>query len=226
MNNYYSHKLFSNRLKKCYEIASPPVQRYLEAEIDFVLGKIKHQDRILELGCGYGRVLTRLLEKSNHVVGIDTSRESLELARAYVKNTIDLQLCELNAEELGFKADQFDVVLCIQNGISAIRVDPQKMLHEAIRVTRPAGIVLFSSYSDKFWDFRLEWFREQADKGLIGEIDETATGNGMIVCKDGFAATTFTEEDFIKLAALVQVSAHVYEINESSLFCEMHVLKN
>jgi hypothetical protein len=50
--------------------------------------------------------------------------------------------------------------------------------------------VLFSSYSPRFWDPRLEGCRIQAEHGVVGEIDEDATGNGVIVCKDGFTAAT------------------------------------
>ena len=224
MNNYYSQYLSSNRLKKCYDIASSRVQQYLEAEINFVLEKINRTDCLLELGCGYGRVIKRLLEKSNSVIGIDRSYESIRLAKHYVKNTDSLRLYVMDAIVLGFKDNQFDITLCIQNGISAFHVAPERLLHEAIRVTRAGGIVLFSSYSVKFWENRLEWFIDQATHGLIGEIDELATGNGTIVCKDGFTATSITAEKFHDLASLFDVSAYVYEIDESSLFCEMIVV--
>jgi len=56
------------------------VKRYLEAEIEFVMEQVKHSDRVLELGCGYGRVLQKLLKKAPMVAGIDTSRENLLFA--------------------------------------------------------------------------------------------------------------------------------------------------
>ena len=49
-------------------------------------------------------------------------------------------------------------------------------LAAAVDVTRPGGRVLFSSYAEAFWDHRLAWFRLQAREGLLGEIDEAATG--------------------------------------------------
>jgi len=38
---YYTQKLSGKHLQLCYEIAPPRVKRYLEAEIEFVLKKIK-----------------------------------------------------------------------------------------------------------------------------------------------------------------------------------------
>ncbi len=35
MNNYYSSKLSSSTLQKCYEVASTRVKQYLQAEIEF-----------------------------------------------------------------------------------------------------------------------------------------------------------------------------------------------
>jgi hypothetical protein len=52
MHGYYSEKLFAERLRKIYQIAPPRIKQYLEAEIDFILGKIKSSDIVLELGCG------------------------------------------------------------------------------------------------------------------------------------------------------------------------------
>jgi len=57
MGNYYGENLSGERLRRCYEIALPRVRQYLEAEIFYVLEQMDGKARILELGCGYGRVL-------------------------------------------------------------------------------------------------------------------------------------------------------------------------
>jgi len=223
MPDYYSEKLSASRLQQCYEIAPPRVQQYLTAEIDFVLERIKPSDRVLELGCGYGRVLRRLLGKAHSVVGIDTSEESLRLARRFIGAVGSCQLYRMNALEMQFKAGEFDVVICIQNGISAFQVEPLALIKEALRVTRQGGLVLFSSYSEHFWENRLAWFKLQAEHGLIGEIDEAASGNGIIVCKDGFRATTVSAADFLRFTAAFNVTIKIYEVDQSSLFCEIQL---
>lgn len=221
MNNYYSKKLSSSKLQKCYEIAPLRVKQYLKAEIDFVLERINSTDLVLELGCGYGRVLKRLIGKARTVVGIDASEESIQLARSMIGSNKSCQLYRMNAVEIKFEANEFDVVICIQNGISAFQVEPRKLIREAIRVTRSGGTILFSSYSEKFWEERLNWFKIQADNQLIGEIDYSATGNGIIVCMDGFKATTFTAEEFLMLASNFPVTVQIHEVDNSSIFCEM-----
>ncbi|MEN8223657.1 MAG: class I SAM-dependent methyltransferase, partial [Acidobacteriota bacterium] len=129
----------------------------------------------------------------------------------------------MDAADLKFVDDTFDLVICVQNGISAFKTDPGKLLSEAVRVTKKGGIVLFSSYSDKIWEARLEWFKIQAELGLIGEIDMEKTGDGKIVCRDGFTATTYSPGDFQELALKLNLKANVYEVDNSSVFCEIIV---
>lgn len=223
MNNYYSSKLSSSTLHKCYEIAPARVKQYLQAEIEFVLKHINLSDKVLELGCGYGRVLQKLIGRANKIVGIDTSQESIKLARKLIKDN-SLELYEMNAINLEFVDGEFDVVLCIQNGISAFHEDKQELIKEAIRVTRSGGKVLFSSYADKFWEERLKWFQLQAEHGCIGEIDYEKTGDGVIACKDGFSATTVSREEFLSLTSGLSVASEIVEVDNSSVFCVMGVM--
>jgi SAM-dependent methyltransferase len=221
MCRYYSQKLSGEKLRLCYQIAPPRIKQYLEAEIEFVLDKMKSSDLVLELGCGYGRVLKRLLTKAKTVVGIDTSHASLNLARDVFCKKSHCYLFVMDAVEMGFCDRQFDMIICIQNGISAFSVDQRKLIEEALRVTHPAGKVLFSSYSERFWEDRLDWFRIQAEKKLVGAIDDEATGNGVIVCKDGFKASTVSPDDFIMLTSDLDIDPIITEVDNSSVFYEL-----
>lgn len=223
MMGYYREFLSADRLRRAYEIAPPRVKRYLEEEVRHVLSRLRPTDRVLELGCGYGRVLAGIAAKARCAVGIDTSIGSLILARRELGGTLRFRLLVMDAAHLGFGSGVFDHVVCVQNGISAFHLDQRQLIGEAIRVTRPGGTVLFSSYADAFWEDRLAWFRLQAEEGLIGEIDEERTGNGEIVCWDGFTATTIGPDRFGELTAAVGAVARIEEVDGSSIFCEIPV---
>lgn len=223
MSDYYNDKLSAERLVRVYDIAPPRVRRYLEMEVDHIIERISSGDAVLELGCGYGRILPRLARKANSVIGIDTSLASLKLGREKLKGISNCHLFNMDAIRPAFADRVFDVVVCIQNGISAFHVDQRDLIRESIRVTKPGGIVLFSSYSDKFWDTRLEWFRLQSEAGLLGEIDPEKTGNGVIVCRDGFTATTVGPEEFFSIVKGTDLDTRIVEVDESSLFCEVTV---
>jgi len=165
--------------------------------------------------------MKRLAHRRRWVVGIDTSQESLILARQMLSGEHGCAVASMDAVELGFGSCAFDAVVCVQNGICAFRVDPGRLLREALRVVRPGGLVLLSSYAESFWPHRLEWFELQSEEGLVGEIDHVATQPGEIVCKDGFRSGTFEVEHFTKLCEQVGAKPTLTEVDESSLFCEI-----
>ena len=223
MPAYYAKKLAAERLQKVYDLAPEPVRRYLAAEIAHLQDRLPASGRVLELGCGYGRVLKALADRAGFLVGIDTSHASLRLARDFLADFPHVLLAEMDAVRPGFAPATFDVVCCVQNGISAFQVDPRALLAAAVGVTRPGGRVLFASYAEAFWEHRLAWFRLQAAHGLLGEIDEAATGRGVIACKDGFRATTVSPDQFRTLAQGLGRRTTVEVVAASSVFCEILV---
>lgn len=217
---YYAKKLSAQRLRQVYEIAGPRVRQYLQAEVGHLAGFVKPDDRILELGCGYGRVLAPLADIAGQGWGVDNSPDNLELAR---QENPKLNFDLMDVASLDFGDDSFDLVFGVQNFISACKVPPETLLQEAMRVTRPGGRVFLSSYAAEFWPHRLEWFRQQSQAGLLGPIDEAATGDGVIVCQDGFRATTFSPDEFAALAESCGVQAGIYLVDQSSVFFEIQV---
>jgi 2-polyprenyl-6-hydroxyphenyl methylase/3-demethylubiquinone-9 3-methyltransferase len=221
MSSYYTGKLSAGRLRRCYELAPPRVQRYLLAEILHIREKILPENRVLELGCGYGRVLQEIVPAAKSVIGIDIAAESLRYARRFLVDYSNCHLFLMDSGALAFADGVFDRIICIQNGISAFRIEPSHLIRESLRVMKKGGTAFFTSYTDPFWDDRLLWFRLQAHEGLVGEIDEERTGDGVIICQDGFRSTTFRREDFLRATAALPCSVEFEEVDSSSLFCEI-----
>ncbi len=218
MPGYYQERLAAERLQRCYELAPERVQQYLRAEVEFVIGRLHRTDAVLDLGCGYGRTIPEFAEAAGYVVGIDTSYPSLQMARERLRAVSNTAVACMDASRLGFTGESFDQIACIQNGISAFHADQGGLVREALRVLRPGGRAFFSSYSARFWEPRLDWFERQADAGLIGEIDRARTGNGVIVCKDGFTSRTVGPEEFRALVANLDVGLESVEVDASSWF--------
>ena len=221
MQSYYDDKLAAKRLQQCYKIAPPRVKQYLQAEIDHVLKHVGSDSSIIELGCGYGRVLKALAQHVDQIVGIDTSLGSLVMARNLLGDRDNCHLVQTDAVNTGLADNIFDVVVCIQNGISAFHVDHRELVREVVRITKPGGLAMFSTYIKSFWEHRIKWFKLQAEVGLLGEIDYDASGDGVVVCKDGFRATTVSPEEFTRMTDNLDAEVSIVEIDESSLFCEI-----
>jgi len=221
MCDYPEQGLAAEHLQRCYELAPPRTQQYLEAELAHVLDLIKPNDVVIELGCGYGRILPALARKARLVIGIDTCRSSIDLGHKLLADVPNCRLFEMNALALRFPDRFFDKVICIQNGLSAFHVDQKALVLEAVRVTRKGGTALFSTYAGEFWQHRLEWLRLRSEAGLVGPIDWDKTHDGTIVRADGLTATTLTSAEFRTLTQCLAADVHITEVDESSLFCEI-----
>ncbi|MBP1925378.1 2-polyprenyl-6-hydroxyphenyl methylase/3-demethylubiquinone-9 3-methyltransferase [Sedimentibacter acidaminivorans] len=218
MSNYYEENLNSVKLFQVYQTKYQRIKRYFNEEIVFIQKNLSKNDKVLEIGAGYGRIIKELGPFSASVVGIDISQASVDLGKDYIKECTNCEIKVMDAYNLEFSEEDFDVVLCLQNGLSAIKGESTHLINECLKVLKPGGKAYFSTYSDKFWEHRLAWFQEQADNGLLGEIDFEKTKNGMIACKDGFVSTSFSKDELIKLGELSGCQYYIEEVDEASIF--------
>lgn len=216
MGNYYAESLNSQKLFQVYNTAIPRIQQYFEAEIDFVRRQLTGRERVLEVGAGYGRIVRALAPCCASILGMDISPDSVILGKEYLKDFPNADMVEMDVHHMHF--DQiFDVTLCLQNALSAMRADDQ-VIQNILGLLSPGGTAFFSTYSANFWAWRIAWFQEQADKGLLGELDLEKTKDGVIVCKDGFRATTQTPEEYEAIGRASGLPYEVTEVDGSSLF--------
>ena len=223
MPGYYSDRLSAERLRRCYEIAPARVRQYLAAEVQHVRMFLRPDLEVLELGCGYGRATLALAASARRMVGIDVAEASLDLARRLTPPGCPAEFQAMDATALAFPDRCFDITFCIQNGICAFHADEDRLVAEALRVTRPGGRVLFSTYAARFWEDRLAWFELQAAEGLLGPIDRERTGDGVIACQDGFSSGLRTPEALAALARRHGLEPRLVEVDASSLFLELNV---
>jgi 2-polyprenyl-6-hydroxyphenyl methylase/3-demethylubiquinone-9 3-methyltransferase len=220
MKDYYIENLSGNHLHRVYSLADEPVKIYLQGEIEFIRARISPGDRVLELGCGYGRILKALASDTHITEGIDNAPGNIELAGKYLDNEPGIKIHRMSVDSLDFDDNSFDLVLCTQNGLSAFGLDPLIVVREACRVTKHHGRLFCCTYAESFWPSRLQWFRNQVDAGLLGAIDETKTGNGVIACVDGFRSASMTDLQFQEIASALNLVVDIFELPSGSLISE------
>ena len=216
--NYYAQNLNAQRLWQVYKTEIPRVSEYLEREISFVRDRMKKTDTVLELAAGYGRIMKELAPHVKSITGIEISGENVRFGEEYLKDTPNTALLTMDVHDIEY-SDSFDAVLCLQNGLSAVKAEvPELFAAKTIKALKKGGKAYFSTYHPKFWEQRLAWFQEQSKKELIGELDMEKTQNGIIICKDGFRATTHSIADLEKIGRSTNCLWQIFEVDDSSIF--------
>jgi phosphatidylethanolamine/phosphatidyl-N-methylethanolamine N-methyltransferase len=106
---------------------------------------IQPGERVLEVGVGTGINLS-LYPREATVTGIDFTASMLEKARerAARKNAAPVRLLQMDAADLKFSDDAFDIVYAPY--LISVAPDPVKVAQEMRRVCRPGGRIIFLNH--------------------------------------------------------------------------------
>ena len=132
------------------------------------------ESAILDVGCGYGRTCSELVERGyKNISGVDTSKRMIELAKERVPQG---NFLEIDAGTLPFESESLDLVILFAVLTCIPDWDDQKRLIDQIdHVLRPGGIILMSGYplqtDQRNLDRYVKYEPIYGDYGLF-EIDE------------------------------------------------------
>lgn len=102
---------------------------------------------ILEVGCGAGHVLKEIQNevKTNNLIGLDPLEDWLSIARKKVGSEVNL--IKGFAEDLPFKDNSMDIVVCTE--VIEHIIDPTVVLKELKRVVKSDGPIIVSIPNEK-----------------------------------------------------------------------------
>ncbi len=110
---------------------------------------VSADDRVLELGCGEGRVTEYLQQLCGSLTAVDVAPGMVSAA---AERSLEAEFGVADASTLPFEDDTFDCVIFPFNGID--NVSPierrQQTLREVRRVLRPGGHFVYTTHN-KFW---------------------------------------------------------------------------
>jgi ubiquinone/menaquinone biosynthesis C-methylase UbiE len=114
-----------------------------------LLGDLSHS-RILDLGCGDGRLSLQYLSPTNDITLVDVSANMLEIARTRTPAALASRIKYINADFHRYQADElFDVVICV--GVLAHVVSIEDTVAKVAGFLRPGGRCIFQiTDTDRF----------------------------------------------------------------------------
>lgn len=143
--------------------------------------------RVVDVGCGTGYLLARLVEREPALVsvGVDPSAAMLRVARR--RSIAGATFLEASAENIPLADDSVDTV--VSTSAFHYWYDPRQALAEIHRILRPGGLFVLTDWCDDFLACRLctGWLR------LIGRPQNLILGSGEcaeLVRDAGFANVT------------------------------------
>jgi SAM-dependent methyltransferase len=146
------------------------------ADIPFYLDLAARAKRVLELGCGTGRLLLPLAEAGSEVVGVDASDAMLARARRRLAHTprelrerVELRQGDMRCPAL---AGRVDLVVVATKTFFYLTTpsDQRRMLSAVARLLEPGGIVALDLLNPT-----LEWLSRPAgsvQQDIAGEVGE------------------------------------------------------
>jgi len=123
---------------KYYAVLEEMFDRYYDRVISYAKGK-----ELLEYGCGAAEIAKKWLEAGVKLTGIDISPVAIEVSKNYAASTPykdNAKFYEMNAEQMSFEDDKFDVV-CGSGIIHHLDID--KSYKEIVRVLKKDGKAVF-----------------------------------------------------------------------------------
>lgn len=105
-------------------------------------------DRVLELGCGVGRIGRELAPRCQYWQGVDIAENMLRVAENRTSHLPNVALQQLSKTSLSmFAADSFDKAYAVAVLIHLDKEDVFLYLREISRVLRPGGLLYFDAWN-------------------------------------------------------------------------------
>jgi ubiquinone/menaquinone biosynthesis C-methylase UbiE len=111
-----------------------------------------HHARVLEMGCGNGKIFAALLQNCCDAIALDFSKTALKTAQTYIRDSTSGNCILADARFLPFSPASFDAIFAWHILGHMTTPDRFHVASVAGRLLKPGGTLFFSEFSSE--DFR------------------------------------------------------------------------
>lgn len=186
-----------------------------EIAIDLLKNELAEKRTLLDLGCGEGKLIFKLMKNFDKLFGIDISpkriKKAKELAKRYSPDNEKIKFIIADIEKgLPFPKDSFDVVTCV--AVLEHLFDVYGVLSEINRVLRKRGILILEIPNIAYIKYRFQL--------LVGKLPVTSSPfNWKEIGWDGGHLHYFTKKRII--SALRESGFNVLRVSGSGFFAKL-----
>ena len=180
-------------------------------EKKFLLENFPKNSVVLDVGCGFGRVVKTLAPISKKIIGIDNDEEAITKSKEELRGNENVEIKFGDAENLDFDDQSFDVVTCLGATPSNFGKTREKIFLEIKRVLKKKGLFLTSVYNDDALKERLSYY----EKYYPGQYKVNRDTGYVVVC-DKFVSEQFSKEQITNI--LEENGFEVLEVIKEGVF--------
>jgi len=181
--------------------ANPMLSEYQQAELDYMRTRVE-QPRgkvFVDVGAGYGRVLSELSRVSRSVIAVEIDEEMLGELRRRAQALPNVHVVQGDANQLSDLLKNHDmekpVFICLQNSLGTWKGDWEKVVKEMKRIAQERRGEIFLSLfcQEGLKDFGIDMYRTAQD--LVGEpdLEHTDFERGIFRSKSGYKSQWWTK---------------------------------
>ncbi len=137
---------------------TPAYQELFDAEKEYLSTNIKPNSFVLDIGCGEGRNIQSILERTQNIFGVDNDQKAVDDAKKRFEKIDTVKVVVASADKLPFEDETFDVVI-MMNVFYNLDNKKDISLSEVARVLRSKGTFTLSSYAETAFDERMKIYK-------------------------------------------------------------------
>ena len=170
-------------------------KKWFNEEKKYLNKSITKDSKVLEVGCGNGRIFIDLIKKTKNLVGIDNEEKAIKDAKKLFKRYPEIKFLLADARNIHFENNYFDFVLCIGT-FANFGNYKFKVLDEMKRVVKNKGLIIISVYSENAFEERMKLYKKiktpiKEIKGTTILFDQEVEGDNM--------SEQFSKEELIEI---------------------------